>query len=581
MYFNITLTNSKHYVMKTTIILILTLATSVLSFCQSVSWPDLSASYDAKQLITKLNKDHKALCQANSIKASRATTSMKTALDSMEYRHDGSGVSELISTTYYYFNQDYTIDHTERFNWFTKSFDSKEVWDHHSMDGDIVKYQLIGDWVNQSADTVSITRYYRNSHQMDTLIVTYYRNGLNYQLFEMEETGYNQQGEINVSRLRRFNSNGNVEFLTEQLVTDSSETFRMKQEINSELRSIRATHVRYDALGNTVYGYDSVINHITDSFELANYWINDYTNGLLDTEIRYGFYENSLFWIDTIKYLEYDGIEWVKTHHISMRSDSNGGFNVINRILKIRKLDPLKREVDLFELRNNGPNIPADSLKHFKTTYEFSNWIEVATRVEYQFYFGWDPRFKVVHKRGGIHYYEVIENYKMNRTDQVYEAISIDSSLAYNNQLYLIKQHWPNSDYFFESIYDVSESQDELVVYPGYYAEHPYKLESSEGLKNGVRAQYAYYWSMQDFNNVASIHKQVINIFPNPTSDFITVQLANNPTELRIFDITGRLMKSTVNQGRFQMDVSDLENGVYVCIVSSKSGNQSVKFIKE
>lgn len=75
-------------------------------------------------------------------------------------------------------------------------------------------------------------------------------------------------------------------------------------------------------------------------------------------------------------------------------------------------------------------------------------------------------------------------------------------------------------------------------------------------------------------------------VYPNPTSDWITLKSENTntlPTQLSIYDVLGRKVKELkYAQQRTQMiDVSDLAAGVYFLRVQDDDRIQSIKFIKK
>jgi hypothetical protein len=70
-----------------------------------------------------------------------------------------------------------------------------------------------------------------------------------------------------------------------------------------------------------------------------------------------------------------------------------------------------------------------------------------------------------------------------------------------------------------------------------------------------------------------------ILFFPNPSNDFITFSTKDAIGSLSIFDVNGRLIRSFVNITN-QLDVSFLENGVYLLQRESASQFQTAKLIK-
>lgn len=80
--------------------------------------------------------------------------------------------------------------------------------------------------------------------------------------------------------------------------------------------------------------------------------------------------------------------------------------------------------------------------------------------------------------------------------------------------------------------------------------------------------------------------RPVFNIYPNPCTDKITIQLpvTNNNNVIRIRDISGRtIYQETIKPGnnRFTINVSTFAKGMYLLECHSSSLNYSTKFIKQ
>jgi hypothetical protein len=78
--------------------------------------------------------------------------------------------------------------------------------------------------------------------------------------------------------------------------------------------------------------------------------------------------------------------------------------------------------------------------------------------------------------------------------------------------------------------------------------------------------------------------KAVFSVYPNPATDFITVNGASAASikAIQVVDINGRTVKSLKFDGitETQVNISDLNAGVYVVTVSSEQGVSSTKIIK-
>ncbi|GEM_PF-5972669 len=72
-----------------------------------------------------------------------------------------------------------------------------------------------------------------------------------------------------------------------------------------------------------------------------------------------------------------------------------------------------------------------------------------------------------------------------------------------------------------------------------------------------------------------------ISVFPNPTSDFINLEL-NEDAQLTIYSNLGKLIKSQeLVNGENTLDVSFLNSGVYIIVISSADDSQSSRLIIE
>ncbi len=86
-----------------------------------------------------------------------------------------------------------------------------------------------------------------------------------------------------------------------------------------------------------------------------------------------------------------------------------------------------------------------------------------------------------------------------------------------------------------------------------------------------------YTLSIEDENDL----QEEITLYPNPTSNDITLTGLSGDYELRIFDMSGRMVTSVQNQ--HQVNVSNLESGLYLVDVRDAAGNPiySSKLIKK
>lgn len=75
--------------------------------------------------------------------------------------------------------------------------------------------------------------------------------------------------------------------------------------------------------------------------------------------------------------------------------------------------------------------------------------------------------------------------------------------------------------------------------------------------------------------SVAEVNSPKINIYPNPANDNVFINLNGNKSNVSVFDITGKLVKTIENvNGNCIVDVSNLAAGYY--FIQAKSGTQTI-----
>ena len=80
----------------------------------------------------------------------------------------------------------------------------------------------------------------------------------------------------------------------------------------------------------------------------------------------------------------------------------------------------------------------------------------------------------------------------------------------------------------------------------------------------------------------------LFKVYPNPSSGLFTIDLSNvnfSDATINVSDLQGRIIASKLvssdNKLTHNVDLSNVENGVYVMTINSESGTQSVRLIKE
>ena len=89
---------------------------------------------------------------------------------------------------------------------------------------------------------------------------------------------------------------------------------------------------------------------------------------------------------------------------------------------------------------------------------------------------------------------------------------------------------------------------------------------------------------MSVITNLSTISNLIsnINIYPNPTENFLNISNPNNVEikSISVVDINGRIVKNQSNS-LSQINVSDLNAGVYFVTIEAAEGKTTKKFIKQ
>ena len=73
--------------------------------------------------------------------------------------------------------------------------------------------------------------------------------------------------------------------------------------------------------------------------------------------------------------------------------------------------------------------------------------------------------------------------------------------------------------------------------------------------------------------------KTSISVYPNPTSDFLKFDSNSKVNAVQVFDVSGKSVSAVFTDN--QMDVRNLQNGVYLLKITTDEGVSTQKFIKK
>ena len=96
-------------------------------------------------------------------------------------------------------------------------------------------------------------------------------------------------------------------------------------------------------------------------------------------------------------------------------------------------------------------------------------------------------------------------------------------------------------------------------------------------------SSYIYYHTIMGINDYMVPSKCIV-LFPNPSSDFITIETSELPTpsQLSISNLNGEeLFTRQITSPKTQLDISSLPSGVYFVRLTCEKKAATGKFIKQ
>lgn len=80
---------------------------------------------------------------------------------------------------------------------------------------------------------------------------------------------------------------------------------------------------------------------------------------------------------------------------------------------------------------------------------------------------------------------------------------------------------------------------------------------------------------------VSDVTKNAVSIYPNPTTEALTVNVNSKINSADIYDLSGKLVRNATVSAENKVNVQDLKNGTYVLKVNTAAGSTAHKFIKK
>jgi len=102
--------------------------------------------------------------------------------------------------------------------------------------------------------------------------------------------------------------------------------------------------------------------------------------------------------------------------------------------------------------------------------------------------------------------------------------------------------------------------------------------DENNGWISGDYGQIAHFTNN---TGIPNIDKPTITIFPNPSSDFISINGVTGTTQVLIYDIAGRILANNQVESNDKLDIRKLKSGIYFLKLPNTDNNTVFRIIKQ
>lgn len=467
---------------------------------------------------------------------------------------------------------------------FKKNVTSKH-FRHEQMLDSVIYFENKKDWITSMRNDY---QYYINGLLKEELIsgpvydtkkiIPYYKNNYTYTAFDSLETVISE-----------YYDNTSGEWLKQSLEEYVYEENNYLKElvfyIWNENTQDWVASMKFEIIYDEEYKFT---NQITYNF-IENVWVYnskyDFTYNLDD------FVTNSTFYM-----WEIDLEIWIYNDKVDITYDENN-----NKLETLSSYWDLENEIWVENYKYicvyNIDNTLAEEHYFY---FESENWLEYS-KVYYSYTdnklfstesFYWDYEISqwINDIKTEFYYIEELLDYTINYYQEV-QSYKIQYSYdEFDNNISFVGYNW-ESDAWVESslneyILDYNYTI-ENVASPLWYNQYEYTHalieESYSTISKDITQMYKTNYYVSDFDvNIKENNFTSLNIYPNPASDYINISSQNTIENINIYNIDGKKIDNIkTNKTNNIIDISNLQQGIYILETISENQVEKSKFIKQ
>lgn len=88
-------------------------------------------------------------------------------------------------------------------------------------------------------------------------------------------------------------------------------------------------------------------------------------------------------------------------------------------------------------------------------------------------------------------------------------------------------------------------------------------------------------YCVKEYTSIEEVEEATLQIYPNPSSDYISISGLAIDLPYNVYDIQGKIVKNGIYNTNSNIDIQNLKTGIYVLELKGSNLNKRIKFIKK